>query len=391
MNRGRDSQWRIHYLRSCAVAALAVQLAVPVSASEGEAASEPRMTMHEVFAVMSELLPLVLDDERFSEPERRAQVDVLLDRLATSVEHLNDHAESRDMDFQHLSRSLGSAVEEARARNKLGRHEGARFFVLEATQYCIGCHSRLPSARDFPMASKLIENVDLDELTRSEKASLLVVTRRFGDALSTWEELFRDPSESPVSFGYGGDLQDYLTIAVRVEGDYARVRRTLEALQKRERVPDRMKRNIAAWLGTLDAFEKQDQAASPIARARALIGEPIPPEFQDDEKQLLADLLASGLLLRFIDGTQKSDPAVAEAFYLLGVAEARSLGAFWEPTSEFHFEMAIRLAPKAAFAKDALSLLKDQLDFAYGGSSGVHLPADVQSNLRELEELTQEK
>jgi hypothetical protein len=152
-----------------------------------------------------------------------------------------------------------------------------------------------------------------------------------------------------------------------------------------------MKENIAAWTTSLDAFERQDQASSAVKRARALIGEPIPPVFQDDEKQLLADLLASGLLLRFIDAAQKSDPAVPEAFFLLGVTEARSLGVFWEPTSEFHFEMAIRLAPQSPFAEDALGLLRDQLDFAYGGSSGVHLPADVQSNLQELEDLIRKR
>ena len=97
------------------------------------------------------------------------------------------------------------------------------------------------------------------------------------------------------------------------------------------------------------------------------------------------------MLLSFIDRVEKSDPALPEAFYLLGIAEARSLGSFWEPTSEFHLEMAIRLDPSSLFAADALTVLKKQLEFAYGGSSGVHLPADVQSTLRELEALIKDE
>ena len=117
-------------------------------------------------------------------------------------------------------------------------------------------------------------------------------------------------------------------------------------------------------------------------------------DFPSARDGLVDELLASALLQQYVDENHAMPrPAtpLAEAFYLLGIAEARSLGSFWEPTSEFHLEMAIRLDPSSLFAADALSVLKKQLEFAYGGSSGVHLPADVQSTLRELEGLIKDK
>lgn len=358
----------------------------------GARGDEPRAAMHDVFAAIAELLPLALEDARFASAEERERIAGLLDSLAEAVDVLEAHARTRDVGFQFLSRSLGEDVQEARARFALGRTEGARYFVIESSRKCIACHERLPASRDFPLGRRLLDNADLDALSPSERARLSVVGRRFGDALDLWEARFADPAVAPGRLDSSGDLLDYLTVVLRVEQDTNRARRTLRKLGARPDLPGYLRRHIAAWLAALDRFDAMDDDRPALDRARELIGALPTENPRAGQERLVADLLASGLLLRFIDQRDPGDPVadVAEAYYLLGGVEARTVEAFWVPQSEFHLAASIRLAPGGPHASRALSLLRTQYELGYGGSSGVHLPQDVWATLRELETLIAE-
>ena len=99
--------------------------------------------------------------------------------------------------------------------------------------------------------------------------------------------------------------------------------------------------------------------------------------------------MASGILYRFVNENPEPSPEVAEAYYLLGVSEARIRRSFWVSESEFYLETAIRMAPRAPFAPLAYALLEEETLAGYSGSSGVHLPADVLGNLEELRSLVE--
>ena len=89
--------------------------------------------------------------------------------------------------------------------------------------------------------------------------------------------------------------------------------------------------------------------------------------------------------------TAKERSDTAQAYYWLGVVEARSLDGFWVNLSERHLESAIRADPKGPYAKKAYARLEETQFLGYGGASGNELPADVVTNLRELRELIQAK
>ena len=57
---------------------------------------------------------------------------------------------------------------------------------------------------------------------------------------------------------------------------------------------------------------------------------------------------------------------------------------FWVSLSDRHLEAAIRADPTGPIAELAYAKLEEAQMLGYGGSSGVHLPADVWTNLREL-------
>ncbi len=391
--------------RSIRIAAGAVALALCASLPPGPASAEAedgaterartREAMLQVFEAVRVLLPLSLDAERFRDPANREEIERRLGVLTGASEVLEGHARGRDRTFQYLSRSLARDVQEIRHRFQLGRDEEARFFILEATRNCVACHSRLPSDRDFPFAARLLEEVTLDKLSHHERSQLFVATRQFGKALDSWEQLFATDTVSAAQLDVGGYLNDYLAIAIRVQGDYGRARRAIAVVSARPDVPDYLRPKLDLWASDLARFEKAPPDWKSLSAARTLAERPSSGEDVEDDAltATITDLVASGMLLRFVDEAHadpKRSGELAEAYYWLGKVESRSADSFWVPQAPFHLELAIRLDPAGKHAEDALALYEEQLAFGYGGIESEILPVDLWATLNELRTLVAE-
>ncbi|MBW2384351.1 MAG: hypothetical protein JRG92_11995 [Deltaproteobacteria bacterium] len=385
--------WRrnMTWLRTVGVVGLLLVGHPTIATAEKKSDAQPRAEMSQVFEAITHLLPLSLSDERWSDPANRAEIQKWLDLLASRAVALESHAEQRDAGFRNLSRGLSSDVDEIRERFRAGRYEESRFFMIEATGNCVACHSRLPSARQFPLAEQLTNQLDFSRLSAHEKTQILVATRRFSDAMDVWEAAFVDPEITPGQLDMGGYLLDYLTIGLRVERNPARVRKTLVQFRARPDLPLYLGRHVDGWVRALDATKGDLERKDRLERARQLVRtrgtDVISPLGRD---QVVYDLVAASLLLQYIDAAEEPGASVAEAYYLLGLVESRSVDSYWVPQAEFHLETAIRLAPGEPFARDAYAILEEYLILGYGGASGSDLPTDVWSTLNELRRLIDE-
>jgi hypothetical protein len=354
-------------------------------------AEEPRATMQRVFDALAMLLPTSLDAEAFADPARREALQAAFDRLAAASRALALHGEARDLGFRALSRTLADDAEAAADRFARGRGDEAAFRVQQLTQRCVACHSRLPSERDFPLAEKLVGRVELAALAVEDRARLLVAVRRFDDALSAWETLFADPAVPPVAMEQGGQLVDYLTVAIRVRGDLARAERTLRALAARADAPRYLRRRLALWAGELREIGAAPPAAERLSRAEALAARSQSlAEFPSARDGLVLDLHASALLHQEVEARAAAHPApgpdeaLARAFWLLGVIEDRTVFAHWFPETESYMGPAIRAAPHGPLAERAFERIEEMLLADYGAMRIEDLPEEGRAELAEL-------
>ncbi len=393
-------------LRSALLAGVALaELAASSSRAEPAkpTSDDPRPTMREVFEQMKILIPLSLDEARWSDPAAQPRIREALDRLEDAAGALERHGRQREAGFNELALNLERDLGEVREHYRIGAFEEARFFMTGSLQTCVACHVRLPSDRTFPFADQLVDQVEIQALDPREKAWLYVTVRRFDTALSAWEALMADPKVTPAELDAGGVLVDYLNVALRVRTDIPRARKALTTLAARKDVPFYLTERIASWRGALDRLDPatfQPSAKGALAHGSALAieaGQVAQGPFGRDG--LVQDLAAASLLVRWLEEdrarresvtrnpTAKERSDTSQAYYWLGVVEARSLDGFWVNLSERHLESAIRADPKGPFAKKAYARLEETQFLGYGGASGNDLPADVMTNLRELREL----
>lgn len=377
-----------------AVLALLALVAVP-AAAHAAGSDEPRATMHRVFEALTTLLPASLEPDRFADPAQRDALQVSFENLAGATQALAQHGGARDAGFGALSRSLAEDAERAADRFARGRSEEAAFRVQQLTQHCVSCHSRLPSAREFPLADRLLGRVELDALGPEDRARLFVAVRRFDGALGAWESLFADPATPPAAMDQGGPLVDYLSVAVRVEGSLERAERTLRAMAARADAPRYLRTRLGRYADGLRELRgpappgpKLERAEALAARAGSLNDFPLAHD------GLVLDLQASALLHQYVEeraaAAGKPDAELARAFWLLGVIEDRTVASGTFPQTESYMEAALRAAPRGPFAERAFERIEEALLVDYGALRVDELPESARARLAELERVLEE-
>jgi hypothetical protein len=338
------------------VLALGISLApLGLAAADADEANRLRETMHQVFEALSQLLPASLDDERFQAPAERPKIDAWLTTLAAAAGDVERHTGARDPGFGQISRSLTRDVAEIRQRYALGRYAEAQFYVSQLTENCVACHSRLPKARDFPIAQKLTSDPGVQALEPRERARLLVATRQFDPALALWEARFGDASIPPAELDLDGSSTS--SSASACSATCAGARR-FEA----GRAPDmpRYPRGLRAWIAQLAELAGSAKTEPTLAAARARLerGHAL-SEFPADRVALVYDLSASSDLHRLIARHPSSKAELAEAYYLLGAIDARLDQGSWVSETEQHLESSIRTDPGGRFADKAYAELEE--------------------------------
>jgi len=373
-----------------------IGLAIPGAAfCQDTPIAEPRATMHQVFEALSILLPASLSEGALRDPEQRDRYQIEFERLAQATGRLADHGVQRDEVFQTLSRSLEDDAEDAASLYARGRVEEASFQLQQLTGRCVACHARVPSAREFPLAERLMSRTQVNELSPEERARLYVATRRFDSALGTWEALFDLPTSSPAWLDRGGQLIDYLTVAVRVTQEQVRAAATLRKLSQRSDTPAYLKSRLGRWAESLEVAPKTDPGAQGserrIAEAKAFLARAESmSDFPSARDGLVDELRASALLQQYVDANHATPrPAVqlAEAFYLLAVIEARTAWSYWIPQTESYMEAALRAAPKGPRAEQAYERIEETLLIDYGAATAAELPDLERDRLKALREL----
>jgi hypothetical protein len=342
--------------------------------------------MQVLFRQLQTVLPVAVDLEAFRDPAQAPKIRKALEALAEAAHGLDAHGRGFDAGGRYLARSLERDARRALEHFDERRYDSAEFFIGQLSESCIGCHSRLPSPGDAPLARGFAARADVSRLDPLERARLDIATRQFGDALDTLEKAFTSTEFAPYELL--GPLTDYLTICVRVVQEPARAVPVLQRLSRREDLWSALRSDVEAWARYLPELAARPPAPDPVEQAQKLIAEGRQLIlFPSDRRALVHYVFASKLLHNHVATQREPSPELARAYYLLGVAESRIGPNFWISQSEFYLETAVRMAPGSDVARDAYALLEEETFAGYTGSGGLQLPDDVERHLRELRQL----
>ncbi|MGE3538442.1 MAG: hypothetical protein AB7N91_13550 [Candidatus Tectimicrobiota bacterium] len=369
---------------------LCLGLGLWASAQAQEPLPHPELqpAMRTLFQALTHLVPWSLDPQAFQEQARRQRILEALHTLASQAATLETHGQQDPQPFDFLRRSLAQKARTAAQRYSQGDFQDASLVLRQLTEHCFACHARFTQPQAFPLGKRFLEATPLTQLSLRDRVRLAVATRQFDTALETCEAVLRSETLTAPMIDVLGVLEDYLKIVLRVRHDFPRARTALERFVQRSDVPFYMRERLTNWIEALQELASEGFSGEALPRARALIeAGQRRNRFPADQQGLVHFVVASSLLQRYIDAPAAQPSALAEAYYLLGLAEAYVGRTSWVSETPFLLETAIRLQPTSATASKAYSALRDYLVTQYTGSSGTHIPPEIQANLDELRRL----
>ncbi len=333
----------------------------------------PYPAMHKAFDALSYLLPLSLAGLDGGMSTDFSILEEKLKQLVESSDRLDEHAKGREAEFKSIARSFDATVKQVDQAFRNERPQDALFLLMDLTQNCVTCHSRLPSAVNFPFGQRLMAKINVDDMDKRDVAQLYVATRQFDGALKILEEVVADNDVTPIDLDIDGTLIDYIDISISVQQDFAPIRKMLDKLQARPDLPYYMTWHAEAWRKSMDSLEGELNTPPSVARARELFNMASQMSAAPaGRERLIHDLLAASMLRRLVDqqGGASDTPSelLAEAYYLLSIIELRTINPNpTVPQMEFLLEAAIRSDPDGVFAKRAYALLEEYSYFSYEG------------------------
>jgi len=352
-----------------------------------ELKSNTQATMQEIFRALTEAFPLSLNEQQFQDPINRPRILSALHLLSKNAAKLDTHGRGLNLSFDSPRRSLVSNARDAVQLYEQGQYKASRFVLHELTENCFVCHSKLPSYRYFDLGKRFIENVNVGSLPIKDQVRLEVAARQFDMALETYETIFHSPSMTAGEIDLLGAFEDYLKICIRVYNDFPRAITALEEFQQRSDVHPYLANYLVNWVEALKELQLYKPNGNELTHSRELIqNAQLQNRFPADRRGLVYFVVASSLLHRYVATHPTDKTHLAEAYYLLGIAESY-IRSSWIPETEFFLETAIRLDPTSSLAEKAYTFLEEYTLSRYTGSSGVHLPSEVQTNLNELHQL----
>lgn len=350
---------------------------------------ETRRIMREIYHGLRVALPASVDPERFSSPESRPEISAALESLSRNATLLEEHTAQEDAQMHFLARSVARDAKEVERTYAAERYDRAAFLLRQIVENCVVCHTRVRSPADAAITEGFVDQGVLEELPAEPRATLQIATRRFDEALATLEALLADPNEHPALML--APLTDYLVVSLRVKNDYERPRKTLERFAARPDLWASLRNDVEGWIASLPGLARRASHASDLGTARALLDEARARErLPGDHAGLVQYVAASAVLERFISQHHTRDAQLAEAFYLLGLVEARIGRNTWVTPAPFLLEQSIRLAPQSPFAKEAFALLEREILLMYEGADEEAISEEENQRLRELRELVGE-
>lgn len=340
-----------------------------------------RPHMRSVYSSLLTIFPLTLNKKAFASKDNVKTIQENLNQIAEHATQINKIASKDEKGHAYLSLQLERNARQAALKFKDGQTNQAHFFLEELYDTCLSCHTSRSSAEDSAFTMDLSKDLNLEAMGTFGKAKFLALSRQFERSLAEYERIFASADISVDELVNFDPMVDYLVLAVRVKNEPDRPLKTFAALAKKP-LPPVIKEDLDTWQKALKKIQQRDKKQNNLDYARALLKSSKP-----DRSGLVNYIFASKYLKDHLKLVQIPKKDKAETYYQLGVCELSIGESLLAGESGMYLEEAIRLDPKASFAKRAFELYEESVTLGYTGSAGISLPPEEKARLDELRKM----
>ena len=338
--------------------------------------------MQDAAKTLTNLMPYIYNDTAFRDKQNQPQIEQNISKLIQIIEDTPKLLDKHAVTMQISQQSLLDALTQARTLYKTGSYATSQYLLSGVPIVCSSCHIQdgRPS----------VLNLSLDRSTFANEYSFAEFNyylRNYEQAQVSYEQYLEKPSIQKSRIQSRKTLERLLDIALITTANEHAAKSMLEKAQELKKLDNDTKQVIQQWLNGIAGLSfttpSLDELEQSIYRSfdeqftlehEFIFQEENRPKALLWRKQLHQNLRA-----------EHSAKDTGRALYLLSILE-RALGDQIDLSlAHLYLKECINLKVKPNSGK-CLNEYENHLYFYYGGSSGEHLPAEIQQELQTLKQ-----
>lgn len=352
--------------------------------------AEVKTHMDQILQQIFTLKPYIVSPVEYSDPKNAETIQGALKKMVDLSEKVSHEGMIQKTGFAASSRALTQQLREAELVYRVGNKDYSLWMLRSTLSVCMSCHTQLPST------STKFEFYNKDRfLTKPfDEAEFLFIVRNYDKAMPLYDQvLAKYPDDGVTTEKAEKALSRKIYYFTRVKRDFGGLAKSLADNGKNKKLPDFMKKRIN---GLINAAKKEkdktypefksEQTAELRKYAQANLKDELDGDFEMTPEQDLKYLKTSSVLYKFLEQNPETT-LKPEILYWLSFCERRYEETAFYSMPEMYLKQCVLEHPESNIAPSCLKEYQELVSMAYTGSSGTHIPEDVEKEIQTMKDL----
>lgn len=331
---------------------------------------------------MLDLFPALCSRSAFTDPKNQEFIEKRLQAMSSTFSQVGDHFKAvpltRKISYQLVLEHIQDTQRVFSGPNK----KLAQNMLKATTQMCISCHSMDNQERS------LFKDLDPKQFSSDfEWGEFHYMTRDAQKALTAFNHYLQTPEAKDNPDNLELALRRELAIYLRILKDPQEAIKNFEALNSDSHFPDFAKNMLKEWLEELrgkdfQQLEKQNNPTLP--QIEKLVAPLIKEEGVESlirGRKEVRSLWAVNQIYTYLMNHNKKTPQLL--YWLANLEEGQENNLFY-PLAQVYLKECVEKFPGNPYAKKCYQEYADYIQFSFTGSSGTHIPAEIEAELKQL-------
>ncbi|MGZ5279008.1 MAG: hypothetical protein ACXWC9_03650, partial [Pseudobdellovibrionaceae bacterium] len=316
---------------------------------------------------LTELGPILFDSQKYKDPKRQEFLKQEIQKMAAVSKNVvhDSTIDYRDPTVRFVADQFAQDLQRANRSFLDGRQDYARFQLIKVTSYCVECHTRTRQGPEID--STWGSKMNFQEMEIVDQAEFLIASRKF---LPAFRLLLKSlQSTNQTQLGRQEQMAKLaLQIAVQYQQDPKMALKVITAVQKNPKTSYYLKTQALSWKESVQKWQQEPERPVTLLNLQAL--------FQNRTSEIDTMRVIPGVLKILV--SNPTGDSLGEALLLAGQAYENISGVSFIEIHENYYRACIRNRPHSAIAQNCLQHLRKSVTAGYSGSSGTHLPVEIE-------------
>lgn len=341
------------------------------------------------------LKKFLVSDEEFLDPDNSQTISKHLNGLSQAVKSSEHDPMLNQGNYKFTRKVLEEHVLETERVFRLGNKSYARWMMNSTLGICMGCHTQVPTTeRRFAVFVK--PDYFTDE---ADRADFLFATKNFEGARQIYKKLVKNyPANHVSTDNLEKSVRREFLYQLRIQRDYASAYNSLTEFQKNLELPEFLRRYLSDWEHQLSEWKKSGGPDISKLKENDLILfakqnvslEKAPKKIESSDPMFISNLIVSGVLFEYLQRNPQSK-VTPEVFYWLAVIDRQLSQSMFYSLADMYLKECMLKYPEHSIATKCYDEYEAEVLYRYSGSSGVHVPQEVLSELKNLKKYVDKK